>query len=331
MTRLHLILALLAVVLIAIAATLPPAILEYLSLNVVGEPPINGKSWLEGVESLGGFLSMRLLATWGILLMIGVASVFLKRKNAETKPRMVENKEQILFFSVTGIFFVVNFAIGYSWWDPNGFLGIGPLFAPSIGSLIVLGIIPELVRKRLNLDQDAFFNDRRSFKQYVPFLAIAAFGYGLVSTIWHCCSFYNFNIVFFYVVTKAVQLWGMCSFFFKWGFKMFLQSLKNEKIAYLATSFLFGFCYPWHTAGFAITFTIFGFLLCVITRKTGSYHAGFLLLYLAYIFHAGLAWQGSEVTLFAIQPISLAILGLFALYLFKKKGSTQNAVNYPPS
>jgi len=287
---------------------IPLDILEYLSLNVVGEPPINGMTWMEGVDALGGPLSMRLLATWGIVIMVTVASWFLKQQEPPTTAtrREVTRAEYALFFISTGIFFVVNFAIGYAWWDPAGFLGMGSLFFPSIASLVVLGCIPAIASKVFKLDRNEFASNTATFKKTAIPMAIAAFGYGLVSSIWHCCSFFEPKIYFFYFVTKIVQLWGMCSFFFKWGFKMFMN--RGVKFAYVVTSVLFGLCYPWHTVGFAITFMIFGFLLCVITKKTGSYLAGMLLLYLSYIFHTGLPWQGAEITILIIHPVSIGMV-----------------------
>ncbi|MHA1294944.1 MAG: hypothetical protein ACTSQJ_20100, partial [Promethearchaeota archaeon] len=68
----------LAIILIIIILILPLSVLEYLSIEVVGEPPINGKSWMEGVSELGGALSMRILAIIGVLIIVLTLPFLLK-------------------------------------------------------------------------------------------------------------------------------------------------------------------------------------------------------------------------------------------------------------
>jgi len=214
---------------------------------------------------------------------------------------------------VIAVFFVVNVAIGYGWWDPGGFLGMGPLFAPSMASLVALGTVPFIARARWHLEKSDMTTSRAGLPRNIALAATIAFGYGLVSCIWHCCSFYDPKMYFFFFVTKLVQLWAMCSFFFMWGFPMLLQRFKKGWLATIVTSVLFGLTYPWHTVGFALTFMVFGFLFCILARKTGSYVVGLALLYLAYIFHAGLPWHGNAVTVFFIHPMSLALIACLIL------------------
>ncbi|MDD1778299.1 MAG: hypothetical protein LUQ65_09035 [Candidatus Helarchaeota archaeon] len=280
-----------------------------MSLEVVGEPPINGQSWLAGVEALGGALSMRLLAIFGIILIFSLIPIILKWQKKPIENRIVKNYELLFFLGSTLVFFVVNFLIGYNWWDPDAPLGLGPLFIPSIVSLIILGLLPELARKIFKFDRSHFAESTENLKRISVIMIIIAFGYGLISLIWHCCSFFDVKIYFFYFVIKLIQLWAMCSFFFKWGFPLFLNKTQ-EWMAYLIVSVLFGFCYPWHTLGFAITFILFGFLLCILTRKTNSFLTGMILLYFSYIFHTGLAWQGPLITFSVIYPIAILIIVL---------------------
>ncbi len=145
-----------------------------------------------------------------------------------------------------------------------------------------------------------------------------AYGYGLTSVIWHDCQLFNFDMYFFFFITKFVQLWAMSSFFFKYGFKLFLNKTKPW-VAYIVISVLFGFSYPWHTIGFAITFMIFGFLLCFLTRRTNSYLPGLILLYFAYIFHAALPWNGPYITFSIIYPLSIGVLGILIYLLVYRK------------
>jgi cellulose synthase/poly-beta-1,6-N-acetylglucosamine synthase-like glycosyltransferase len=98
----------------------------------------------------------------------------------------------------------------------------------------------------------------------------------------------------------------------------------------MITALMFGICYPWHTVGFAATFAIFGLLLSIIARKTGSYVPGLALLYLAYIFHAGLPWHGAVASIYALQPIAIALVCLLVLMSVvlshhKRKGNTNPA------
>ncbi|TFG25284.1 MAG: CPBP family intramembrane metalloprotease, partial [Promethearchaeota archaeon] len=128
----------------------------------------------------------------------------------------------------------------------------------------------------------------------------------------------------FFFIIKLVQLWAMCTFFFKYGLKLFLSKIKPI-YAYAIVSMLFGLCYPWHTWGFVLTFIIFGFLLCYLTRKTDSYLPGLILLYSAYIFHAGIPWHGALITFLVVYPISIGVLlSLIYLNILKKKINSRN-------
>lgn len=311
--------------LIAIETTLsliilliPLRFLEILSLEVIGEPPINGKSWIEGVNALGGELSMRILGIIGVVIIIHTSYFILKLKNPKLPKREVSNVEFYFFFLSAGIFLIVNFLIGYAWWDPEGILGMGPLFWPSILSLFILGALPFVFKRYFKFESEHLAASRKNFFSFSFTMVFVAYGYGLVSLIWHCCSFYNANMFFFFYVIKLIQLWGMCSFFFMYGFRMLLNRTKPW-IAYLTTSILFGFCYPWHTIGFAVVFIFFGLILCHLTRKTSSFLPGLILLYFAYIFHAGLAWQGAIVTFAVIYPISILILVVIVYSTFRLK------------
>lgn len=314
-------LGILSVVFIFIILFLPLEILEFLSLEIIGEPPINGKTWLEGVEALGGALSMRLLAIFGMIIIV-LTIPFILNLESKPIPKRSERKTGIIvseisvFIATVVIFFFVNLIIGYAWWDPNAFLGLGPLFFHSIVSLIILGLLPELFKLIFKFNRKDFAESTDQIKSIIFGMVLVAFGYGLISTIWHCCSFFDVKMYFFFFVIKLIQLWAMCSFFFKYGLKM-LMSFTREWVAYLVISILFGLCYPWHTWGFAITFMFFGVILCYLTRKTDSYLSGLILLYFAYIFHAGLPWQGPFITIFVIFPLIFCILGILVLLHFK--------------
>ncbi|HUX98176.1 MAG TPA: hypothetical protein VMV49_01360 [Candidatus Deferrimicrobium sp.] len=285
-------------------------------MEVVGEPPINGLTWMDGVEALGGPISMRILACLGIIIIFFAIPFILTWKKKEFFKREIKNVEILFFLIVTGIFFIVNFLIGYNWWDPDAFLGMGPLFIPSICSLIILGFLPEIAKRLFQFKKDAFAESTTNIKQISLLMVAVAFGYGLFSLIWHCCSFFEPKMYFFFFIIKFIQLWAMCSFFFKWGLNLFLNFTK-EWVAYIIIAVLFGFCYPWHTVGFALTFILFGFLICILTRKTNSYLTGLNLLYFAYIFHAGLAWQGSLITFSIIFPVSSILLGILLYSNFR--------------
>ncbi len=100
----------------------------------------------------------------------------------------------------------------------------------------------------------------------------------------------------------------MCSYFFMWGLPMLEAWFKKGPLLpVIVTAVLFGICYPWHTVGFAVTFAAFGLLLALLTRKTGSYLPGLIMLFLAYIFHTGLPWNGPGFTIYVLQPVSIVI------------------------
>jgi hypothetical protein len=75
--------------LILLTLFLPLEWLKYLSIEIVGEPPINGESWMEGVNVLGGSISMRLLAICGLIILgiVGYKMVIIEEK--ELPPRKV--------------------------------------------------------------------------------------------------------------------------------------------------------------------------------------------------------------------------------------------------
>lgn len=295
---------------------LPLDVLEYLSLNIVGEPPINGHSWLEGVAELGGEASMRFLATCGGMILILGARLFVRGNplregtKLSTPARKVTPGELAVFGGSTGTYFMVNISIGYAWWDPGAMLGMGSLFWPSILSVIFLGLGPTFIRFGFKLPADSFAGSTVSVKQNVPLMGAIAFYYGLLSCLWHCCSLFNETMYFFFFVVKFVQLWGMCRFFFYWGLPLLQQAFHRKAPATVVTAVLFGLCYPWHTLGFAVTFMLFGGLLAITTDRTRSYWLGLLLLYFSYIFHAALPWHGAGVTFSVVYPLGIGVLGL---------------------
>lgn len=320
-SKIKILLWIVAIALIILIIILPMDILEYLSLEVVGEPPINGLTWLEGVDALGGSISMRFLAIMGVSIIIFVVPNILKLNNKNKSERVVKKTEIILFISITILFFIINLLIGYDWWDPDAFLGMGPLFFPSILSLVFIAIAPDIIKKIYGLKSADFAQSTKNIKKISVYMILIGYGYGLVSLIWHCCSFFDAKMYFFFFVIKLIQLWGMCSFFYRWGLPLFRNILKDWQ-AFLVISILFGFCYPWHTIGFAIVFIFFGLLICYLTKKTNSFIPGLILLYFAYIFHAGLAWHGSLITFSVIYPITIIIFIMMILvniWKFKKE------------
>lgn len=319
-SKIKILLCIIAIALIILIIMLPMDILEYLSLEVVGEPPINGLTWLEGVDALGGSISMRFLAVMGVLIIIFVVPNILKLNHENKSERVVKKTEIILFISITVLFFIINLLIGYDWWDPEAFLGMGNLFLPSILSLVFIGIAPDIIKKIYGLKSFHFAQSTKNIKKISIYMILVGYGYGLISLIWHCCSFFDAKMYFFFFVIKLIQLWGMCSFFYRWGLPLFRNILKDWQ-AYLIISILFGFCYPWHTIGFAIVFIFFGLLISYLTKKTNSFLPGLILLYFAYIFHAGLAWHGALITFSVIYPITIVIssaLIFVKIWKFKK-------------
>ncbi|MHA1699448.1 MAG: hypothetical protein ACTSWN_11450 [Promethearchaeota archaeon] len=308
-----------AITLIILAIFLPVGVLEYLSLNVVGGPPINGQTWKDGVIALGGEVSMRLLSIWGIIIIALSSIKLLNEKGFVLERKGVKSRDLVLFTLITLSFFIINLFIGYSWWDPEGILGMGPNFIPSILSIVFLGISPSVIERTFRLHENSNQFEKPRWMQHLLLMVLIALGYGLVSCIWHCCSFYEPKMYFFFFVIKLIQLWGLSRFFFGWALPKLRRYLGKDWIAYLIVGTLFGFCYPWHTIGFAITFIIFGFALCIIKRKTGSYWHCLVLLYFAYIFHAGLPWHGAYITIVVIHPISIVMIGLLAVFFIKLK------------
>ena len=306
----HTVLGVLSVLLVLLIWLLPLDVLETLSLDVIGEPPINGQSWTAGVEALGGSFSMRLLATLGAVIMLIGVRCLLARPNTEVPLRRVARGELGVFFGVAVGFGAANLYLGYGWWDAEAFLGMGPYFAHSMALLLGLGLAPHVAGRVFRCDPPTLANRHDDLlRDLLPVLLIA-FGYGLVSCVWHCCSFFAPKMIFFFFVIKGVQLWAVCTFFYGWGFKMLLQAWDRRWLAYFVTAVLFGFCYPWHTSGFAVAFSAFGLLLCAVTLKTGSYLTGWALLYFAYIFHAGLPWHGPALTFSVVFPVVVLVLAL---------------------
>ncbi|HPO12682.1 MAG TPA: hypothetical protein PLI09_04495 [Candidatus Hydrogenedentes bacterium] len=296
--------------------------LETLSLRVIGEPPINGESWMAGVEALGGSFSMRLAATLGMIILLLGAGSLLSMPNIEIPSRRVGRNEILAFFGITMLFGAGNFYIGYAWWDPEAFLGMGPYFAHSMVLLLGLGLAPHAAARVFGCTPALANRHDGAVKFLLPVL-LTAFGYGLVSCLWHCCCFFSWTIVFFFVVIKGVQLWAVCRFFYGWGLKMLIQAWGKRWAAYGLISVLFGFCYPWHTVGFAVAFILFGFLLCATTFKADSYLIGWSLLYFSYLFHAGLPWHGPVITQFVLFPLALLVLVLGMWRVMRRNRSNQ--------
>jgi len=137
--------------------------LEYLSIEIVGGPPINGKTWIEGVYALGGPISMRVLASIGLIIIILNVPIILKWEKAPVKKLKVSKLKVFLFLIIAAILFVVNIVIGYDWWDPEAILGMGPLFFPSIITIILIGFIPEIIKRVIKNDNQEFKNNTHEF------------------------------------------------------------------------------------------------------------------------------------------------------------------------
>jgi hypothetical protein len=309
-----------AAVLISIGmAAAPPRVLEYVSLNVIGEPPINGLTWTQGMQETGGEWGMKAMGVAGLCILVLGYLFLLKRPAADWPRRSVKTAEIAAYFVSVAAFSVVNMRIGYAWWDPAAPMGMGPLFWHSMAALAVFGLLPDVFRLVFKTGPDACAARHDMLLRTLWMLVIVAFGYGLWSGVWHCCSFFAPKMYFFFFVTKLAQLLAVCSFFFRWGFKMFMDRL-GPAPAYAITAVCFGLAYPWHTVGFAVAFGVFGLVLCDVTRRTGSWLGPALLLYMAYIFHAGLPWHGAAATLYGILPVSLALFAVLAgAYLRTRK------------
>lgn len=303
--------------LIVLIMVMPLGALETLAVRIVGEPPINGQSWAAGADALGGPFAMRALAVLGALILLPAMRRFLNQPNAVIPSRRVTRSEQAVFFAVALVFGLANLYLGYGWWDPAAFLGMGRYFPHSMALLAGLGLCPYALGRILPSQPRLLGNQPRRVRGGLAPLILMAFGYGLISCLWHCCSFFAPKMYFFFFVIKGVQLWATCAFFYGWGLTMLLQVCRKPWQACVAVSLLFGFCYPWHTFGFALTFAAFGLVLCGIMLKTGSYWSCWALLYFAYLFHAGLPWHGPRITLFAILPAALLALILSAYALIR--------------
>jgi len=302
--------------LVAGIAAAPLETLEYLSLNIIGEPPINGRTWLEGVAETGGDAGMRALGAAGTVILVLGILLLSRIRYREVVRRETTPAEPIVFALAVSLFFAANVWIGYRWWDPAATLGMGPMFAHSMLVLLAFGLLPDVISRFFDTGRPAMSHEGGGLAQALPVLLVIAFGYGLLSTVWHCCSFFAPKMYFFFFITKFVQLWAVTSFFFRWAFPM-ISNRWGAAAAYAVVSICFGLTYPWHTPGFAVAFVIFGLVLCDVARRAGSYLAPLLLLYFSYIFHAALPWHGARATLYAILPASVAIMLALAAYYVK--------------
>jgi len=60
---------------------------------------------------------------------------------------------------------------------------MGPLFFPSIASLIVLGILPEIFRSVFKFERKNFAESSENIKEITIYMIQIAFGYGAISCI----------------------------------------------------------------------------------------------------------------------------------------------------
>ncbi|MHA1360452.1 MAG: hypothetical protein ACTSRC_20200 [Candidatus Helarchaeota archaeon] len=130
---------------------------------------------------------MRLLAILGLLIIGILIPIIFKWEKKVSESRAVKNPELLLFFGATAIFLLANILIGYAWWDSEHILGMGPLFIPSILSLVILGIIPYIAKALFKFGQEGFANSTENLPKISLIMILVAFGYGLISLIWHCC------------------------------------------------------------------------------------------------------------------------------------------------
>ena len=305
-TRIYLILA---ETIVAILVFLTPlSLLEYLSGEVVGEPPITGETWIKTDYSIIGEFSMKLLAIIGLIIIVHTFYFVLKIQNAPLPERNVSRLELISFIVIALIFCGVNYLIGYNYWNPNAFLGMGLLFIPWILSYLILGLIPFIFKVIFNFKSEDFAASTTHLFSYLFTVSFIAFGYGLFSGIWHCCAFRGAIEYILFITIKFIQFFCICLYFFMYGFNLLLSKIKKPWIAYIIISFFFALLNTLHTLSYSITYFCFGIILCILVRKTDSFLPAFFFLYLSYIFHAGLPWRGAVETITIIYPISILIL-----------------------
>jgi hypothetical protein len=320
----------LAAATIGFAVFAPPSAFESVMLDVVGMEPTGffdeaggfhllpgpdrrPLTWADG-HSHSGREAIRVMAVLGALIFF-VALFRITRLpdqplSRETPPRRWE-VPAFLVFSTAFVAFSVS--LGTSWWDIEHPLYFGRTFPLLIAANLFLGVWPLLAIRigRLRPRGD-LVPARRNVGLAIAVSLAVTVGYGLYSTLWHCCKMWLFADVSYFVAVKIAVLYPMLFFVYGYGYPLFERTW-GKRAAVAVCAVLTGALTPWHTLGFAVSYAVFGVALWFLMRKTGTHLTPFLVMYLAYIAHALMPWQGDAVTWYLIVPGGALLLIAVAL------------------
>lgn len=305
---------------------LPTKFIEFLSVNIVGTN-LTSEYWKLGWERSGGDYT-RIMAVIGLLIVCTVISLILDEKYSDEK-RQSSLLEIVVFFIVAGIFALFNFIIRDGWWDSHAFLFIGPMFFFLLFFQIFIGVYALGAKKIFNFKEKAYYFSFKNWPKYVLVALGISLGYGLVSTLWHCCKLNTFNEIGNFAGIRLFTSLSLTFFYFGYGFKMLMGKFKPW-LAYLLTALVVGLLTPYHTLGYIVVFFLFGLGLAELVRRYDSFIPAFIVLYTSMLAHAFFPWHGNFITKYIIIPLSALISLVFLVFMIleKYKKMKESSVNY---
>lgn len=293
---------------------IPAEILAMISVLIIGT--INEAFWWAGWEEY-----LRVLAALGFYILAISLSLFILRPNSTHDRRSeLKKSEIILWLTISGVSICITIFLGPLSKDSP------VLFWLAIGFICVVGLYPLIAWKMFHLELEDIGISKKNTGSALIIGGGLGIGYGFVSAIWHCC---RVNTIIEAVETPMTLAMVCCLTLFCVYGGILLSTRLNPYVAFIISSLIYGFIYPWHTIWFALGYALFGFFLCLLYYRTGNYITVYVGYFTGFLTHAIVPWRGFIVTCFLIIPLGTVFaifLTFYLIYLiaYKNKKSSIN-------
>ena len=297
----------LSLILIAGCFLVPAEVLESMSVLIIGiEEDFWRKGWAE---------NLRIVAAIGFyIIAIALILLVVKSKSAPKRDSDVSKLELGTWLALSFIFIGVTLIFGFTTGISNN-----PFFLwLTIGYVCGIGLYPLLAWKIFHLEPEDIGLSKRNLGLGLLIGGGLGIGYGFVSSLWHCCQVETIDEAL--NTTLQLAILGCLTLFCVYGGRL-LGTKLNQYEAFLISALIFGFVYPWHTLWFAFGYALFGFFLCLLYQRTGTYATVYVAYFLGFFTHAVVPWRGFSVTWYIIIPLGILFAVFLTFYLVKYKNA----------
>lgn len=305
-----------------IALLIPISVVEEASIFIVD-------MYLDKYWDIGWHEIYRIFAILGIIILcILIYGIFqLTPHSLERSSSPAKSEIAIWVIAISfGVIFNIGI-VGLQWLIPEDQFIFGGSVLDLFWSLIyalgvlILGIIPFIMKKVYKLKNEDIGFTRKNFNISIIFSVFLGFGYGLISTFWHCCYVFTFQDALIRTSLLLFMTFILLIFFIGYSVKLFSKNLPLILI-YIICSLSFCFVYLWHNTQNQLVFFFFGLAGCELYRRTNNVIAPIMMAFSGFFFHTILPYRGEFISTYIIIPLSIMVIILSFLYVLKRESST---------